>query len=227
MTLASRSVKPLKNPILEFYVIALVVISILTSLSLKLSGTDATWGKAFLNGTFHVVSYASTTGFGLSDNSTWGFLPSFMLILVSLVCGCAGSTSGGLKVDRIILLLKAIHMQIKKTVNPYIMYELRLGKRILHDEDVYPHVLYIAMFAVLIGASTVLCLLVGDPNGHALTGSIASLANVGPSIGTIGSMGNYNAEPAVIKFIFSFDMFLGRVEIYPVFAVISSIFNRK
>jgi len=227
MTLVSRSVKPLKNPILEFYVIGLAIIAIVTSLSLKLSGTDASWGKAFMDGTFHVVSYASTTGFGLSDNSTWGALPSFMLILVSLVCGCAGSTSGGLKVDRILVLLKAMHMQIKKTLNPYVMYELRLGRRILHDEDVYPHVLYIAIFMIIISTSTVLCLLVGDPNGHALVGSLASLANVGPSIGTIGAMGNYNAEPGIIKFIFSVDMFLGRVEIYPVFAVISSIFVRK
>ena len=129
--------------------------------------------------------------------------------------------------DRILVLLKAMHMQIKKTLNPYVMYELRLGRRILHDEDVYPHVLYIAIFMIIISTSTVLCLLVGDPNGHALVGSLASLANVGPSIGTIGAMGNYNAEPGIIKFIFSVDMFLGRVEIYPVFAVISSIFVRK
>jgi trk system potassium uptake protein TrkH len=70
-------------------------------------------------------------------------------------------------------------------------------------------------------------MLVGDPNNHAILGSVASLSNVGPSLGDIGSMGNYNAEPGILKFIFSFDMFLGRVEIYPVLAVISGIFNRK
>ena len=102
-----------------------------------------------------------------------------------------------------------------------------MGRRILHGAEIYPQVLYIALFFLLIGISTVLCLLLGDPNGHALTGSIASLANVGPSLGSIGSMGNYNCEPSVIKFIFSADMFMGRVEIYPVLAVISSIFNRK
>ena len=69
--------------------------------------------------------------------------------------------------------------------------------------------------------------MLGDPNGHALTGTLASLANVGPSIGTIGAMNNYNAEPTALKFIFSADMFLGRVEIYPVFAVFYSIFHRK
>ena len=63
-------------------------------------------------------------------------------------------------------------------------------------------------------------------NQHALLGSIASLTNVGPSLGTIGSFGNYNAEPDALKFIFSFDMFLGRVEIYPIFAFFAGIFRK-
>lgn len=227
MAIAGRTLRPLKTPVIKFYVTSLIVISVITSLSLKMSGTDAGWGQSFLDGTFHVMSYASTTGFGISDNSTWPMLPCFMLIMVSLVCGCAGSTSGGLKVDRALVLFKAIRMQIMRTLNPSTIYEARMGKRILHDEEIYPLVLYIAMFFMAIGMSTVLCLLVGDPNGHALTGSLASIANVGPSIGSIGSMGNYNAEPSALKFIFSCGMFLGRVEFYPVLAVVSSIFNRK
>ncbi len=227
MVIVGRSLRPLRNPILRFYVAALAVISVVTSLSLKLDSADMTWGKAFLDGTFQVVSYASTSGLAVADNANWPMLACFMLVLVSLVCGCAGSTSGGLKVDRALVLFKAIRMQIRKTLYPSTIFEVRLGRRILHDEEIYPQVLYIAMYFLLVGISTVICMLVGDPNNHAILGSIASLSNVGPSLGDIGSMGNYNAEPAILKFIFSFDMFLGRVEIYPVFAVISGIFNRK
>ena len=227
MVIVGRSLRPLRNPILRFYVAALAVISVVTSLSLKLDSADMTWGKAFLDGTFQVVSYASTSGLAIADNANWPMLACFMLVLVSLVCGCAGSTSGGLKVDRALVLFKAIRMQIRKTLYPSTIFEVRLGRRILHDEEIYPQVLYIALYFLLVGISTVICMLVGDPNNHAILGSIASLSNVGPSLGDIGSMGNYNAEPAILKFIFSFDMFLGRVEIYPVFAVISGIFNRK
>ena len=226
LTFATRSLRPLRNPVLKFYVLSLIVVSLVASLSLRLSGSVPSWGKAFLDGTFQVVSYASTTGFAIADNSTWPALACFMLILVSLICGCAGSTSGGLKVDRVLILFKAIRMQNKKILNPSSVYEVRVGRRILHDEDVYPQVLYIAMFFLLIGISSILCMLVGDPSHHALTGSLASLANVGPSIGSIGSLGNYNAEPTAMKFIFSLDMFLGRVEIYPVLAVLSAIFNK-
>ena len=227
MTLVNRSLRPLHNPILRFYTLALVTVAIITSSSLKLQGVDESWGQAFLDGTFHVVSYASTTGFAISDNSTWPVLPCFMLVLVSLVCGCAGSTTGGLKVDRVMVLFKAIHMQIMKSLYPSSLFEIRVGRRILHDEDIYPQVLYISMYFLLLGVSAIVCMLAGDPNGHALTGAVATLGNVGPSIGTIGSMGNFNMEPSFIKFVYTFNMFLGRVEIYPVFAVLSSIFNRK
>ena len=227
VTLVGRTLRPLRNPVLRFYTGSLVIISIITSLSLKWQGVDASWGKAFLDGTFHVVSYASTTGFAISDNAAWPMLPCFMLILGSLVCGCAGSCTGGMKVDRVMVLFKAIHMQIQKTLYPSSVFEVRMGRRVLHDEEIYPQILYLALFILLIGLSTILCLFFGDPNGHALTGSLATLANVGPSLGEIGSMGNYGAEPPALKMIFSANMFLGRVEIYPVFAVLSSIFNRK
>ena len=227
MTLVSRSLRPLNNPVLKFYVVSLALGAVFTSTALKMEGVDATWARAFLDGTFHVVSYASTSGLAISDNSTWPVLPCFILIVCSLICGCSGSTTGGLKADRVIVLFKAIRMQIVKTLFPSTIFEVRIGRRVLRDEEIYPQVLYICLFFFLIGVSSILCVILGDPNQHALLGSVASLANVGPSLGSIGSLGNYNAEPNALKVIFTFDMFLGRVEIYPVFAVFASFFHRR
>ena len=227
MTLANRTLRPLNNPVLKFYTVGLFVCSVLSSVSLKMEGVDATWARAFLDGTFHVVSYASTSGLAISDNSQWPVLPCFILIICSLVCGCSGSTTGGLKMDRVIVLFGAVRMQIVKTLYPSSVFEVKFGRRVLRDEEVYPQILYIALFFLLIGLSSVMCVLLGDPNQHALLGSVASLTNVGPSLGSIGSLGNYNAEPNALKFIFTLDMFLGRVEIYPVFAVVASIFYRR
>ena len=227
MTLASRSLRPLNNPVVKFYTFGLVTASLLSAFSLKMQGVDATWQKALLDGTFHIVSYASTSGLAISDNASWPLLPCFLLVLCSLVCGCAGSTTGGLKSDRVLVLFKAVRMQIVKTLYPSAVFEVKFGRRVLRDEDVYPHVLYIALFFLLIGISSILGVLIGDPNRHALLGTVASLTNVGPSLGSIGSMGNYNAEPNALKYLFTFDMFLGRVEIYPVFAVLASLFRRR
>ena len=226
MTFVTRSLRPLNNPVLKFFLLSLAGGSVLAAVALKLQGVDATWGEAFLDATFHVVSYTSTSGLAISDNANWPMLPCFILILGGLVCGCAGSTTCGLKSDRVLVLFRAIRMQIVKTLYPSSIFEVRFGKRMLRDEDVYQQVLYIALFLLLIALSSVLCVVIGDPNQHALLGSIASLTNVGPSLGTIGSFGNYNAEPDALKFIFSFDMFLGRVEIYPVLAVFASIFHK-
>ena len=226
MCFVSRSLRPLNNPVVRFFLLSLAGGSILSAISLKMQGVVDTWGTAFLDATFHVVSYTSTSGLAISDNSSWPMLPCFVLIVASLVCGCAGSTTCGLKCDRVIVLFKAVRMQIVKTLYPSSVVEVRIGKRSLRSEEMYPQVLYIALFFLLIGLSSILCVIIGDPNQHALLGSIASLTNVGPSLGSIGSFGNYNAEPNALKFIFSFDMFLGRVEIYPVLAVFASLFRK-
>lgn len=227
LAIVNRSIKPLKNPILRAYLLMLLTASLLGGISLKFSAAGTSWGRAFLDSSFHMVSYASTTGFGIADNASWPMLPCFLLMLMSLVCGCAGSTTGGMKVDRILVLGKAVMRQIRSSLNPNSVTEIRIGKTPVKDEYVYPQVLYVALFFLLIGLSTILCLIFGDPNSHALTGSVSCLANVGPSLGSIGSFGNYNAEPNALKMIFTFDMFMGRVEIYPVLAVFFSLFHAK
>ena len=227
IALVTRSLRPLNNPVIRAYVLMLSLSSIAGGLSLKLQGAVGSWGRAFLESTFQMVSYASTTGFAIADNSVWPALPCFLLMLMSLVCGCAGSTTGGMKVDRILVLGKAIRRQTFRSLNPSSVLEIRLGSSRIKDEDVYPQVLYVAQFFLLIIMSVILCLFSGDPNGNALTGSLSCLANVGPSLGSIGSLGNYNAEPTLMKAIFTMDMFLGRVEIYPVFAALYSIFHSR
>ena len=225
LSLASRSLRPLNNPVLKYYFFGLLSAAVVSGISLKMSGMPL--GEAMLQGSFHVVSYASTTGFAIGDNSTWPMLPCFILMVVSVVCGCAGSTTGGLKVDRSVVLFQAIRRQIDKALHPSSVVEFRIGRTVLKDDEVYPQVLYIALYLLLVCMSIVLALLLGDPNGHAITGSISCLGTVGPSLGTIGSLGNYNAEPAALKVLFSLDMFLGRVEVYPVFAVLAMILHPK
>lgn len=227
MVFATRSIRPLKNKVFKFYISTLAIVSIIVALSLKTEGIEQTWGSAFMSGTFQVCAYASTTGFAIADNSIWPLLPCVMLMFVGIQCGMAGSTTGGVKSDRIFYLFKAIKRQVTRSVNPSSVTKIRVGGKYFSDEEMFPHVLYLTLFLVLIVLSVVLCLMFGANNYNALSGTIASLANVGPALGEIGSAGNYSAEPSMVKFIYTLDMLLGRLEIYPVVAAVSIMLSRK
>jgi len=227
LTIVNRSLKPLKNPILKFYLGSMTIVSVIVVASLKFSGTASSWGDAAMSGVFQVVSYTSTTGFGVTDISLWPMFPCIILMYMCVQCGMAGSTTGGIKSDRTLLLFKAIRRQIRRQIYPYTVFGLKLGNRTIHDQEIYPHVLFVAVYFSFILLSTMLCMLFGQDVHDAIAGTIASLGNVGASFGSLGTYGNYNHVPTMVKFILTADMFMGRIEIYPVLAAISMIFSRR
>ena len=97
----------------------------------------------------------------------------------------------------------------------------------LKDEDVSPHLLYIVMYVILLSLSILLTLWFGIGWQNALGASITSLSNVGPALGDMGSLGTFSAASAGAKAVFTMDMFLGRIEIYPVLAVVAMIFDKR
>lgn len=223
----NRTLKPLNNPVLKFYIGALAVFSVMTGLSLKFQGAYDSLGDAMWNGTFHTISIASTTGFGITDNAGWPLLPNLLVLLIGVMCGCAGSTTGGVKADRMIVLLKAIGCRIRKNLHPSSVYEVRLAGRVLKDDEVYPHVLYIGVYIIVLAVSIVLSLMLGVSEDSAFTNSLSSLSNLGPAIREFGTYGNFNSLPVAAKYLYTIDMFLGRVEIYPLLAVAAMLFERR
>ena len=227
MVFATRSLRPLNNPVLKHYLGTLVLFSIVVAMTLKLHGVNETWNSAFMDATFQVICYASTTGFAIADNATWPIFPCVLLIVAGIQCGMAGSTTGGLKSDRVILLSKSIRRHVRVAVSPSSVRGIKLGKVTLKDEDVFPHIFYVAVFFLLATFSYLLLLLFCENDSNALSGTIATLCNVGPAMGDIGSMGNYNLEPSPAKIIYTFNMLLGRLEIYPVMAVFLMLLHPK
>jgi trk system potassium uptake protein TrkH len=225
LAVVKRTISPLNNPILKFYLFSLVSIGVLLSLSLKIQDPTLTFARAFRDGFFQTMSTASTSGFAITDNVNWGFVPNYLLMFLAIMCGCAGSTSGGLKVDRILVLFKSVSCSVGKTINPSAINEVRLGKAILKDEQVYPHVLYINLYFLALIISVILAALTGLSGEYAFAGSLASLSNVGPAIGKMGTLGNFNWVPDSAKVLFTVDMFLGRIEIVPILAVAGMILN--
>lgn len=223
----TRSLKPMRNSIVGYFFASIAVASLIVGVSLKIQGGYEHWGRAFMDSTFTVVSYMSTAGFAICDNSTWPWVAGVVLLFVSFQCGCSGSTTGGLKVDRVLIAFKSIGNEVRRRIHPNAVSQIRLDGHYLPDSTVHSVMMYIVTYVIMVFISIVIVMLCGSGTTEAVSGVIASLGSVGPGLGDLGAMDSFSAEPALSKFVYAFDMFLGRVEIYPVLVVLSMIFNRS
>ena len=224
---ATRSLKPLNNTVVKYYIGSNAVMSLIIMFSLMSDGGYDSWGKAWIDASFNVVSYMSTTGFATCDNSSWPYLAGVILMMAGIQCGCSGSTTGGLKVDRIIISFKAISTEIRRRLHPSSVLQVRMSGHHLPDSAVSSVFLYIVVYVMVIFVSVLAVILCGSEPVEAISGVISSVGSVGPGLGGVASLENYSMQPEMSKLIFSFDMFLGRLEIFPVFIVISMIFKRE
>ncbi len=223
---AKHSLKPLKNPVTKYYLGVITALSIMTALNLKAEGIYESWGKCILDSAFQTVSFISTTGFGNADNSIWPAFTNILLMFAAFHCGCSGSTTGGIKADRALIATKAIWNDFQKRLHPSSLFRTKVGKSTVSDDVVTSVFLFIVTYIIVLFVSFIFVCICGVEIGEALTGTISSLGNTGPGIGALGTMGNYSDIPAVAKVIFSIDMFLGRVEIFPILIVFSMIADR-
>ena len=224
---AMRSLKPFNNSVVRYYFGSIMVMTAFIMFSLKFQGGYESWGRALMDSSFTVVSYMSTAGFAICDNSQWPWLAGVILLIASFQCGCSGSTTGGIKVDRILISFKAIRNEVRRRLHPSSISYLRMGGHHLGDDVVGSVMLYIVVYFIVIFISIVAVMLCGSGIPEAVSGVIASVGSVGPGLSEIGCLDNYSAQPAMAKFIYAFDMFLGRVEIYPILIVISMCFRRS
>ena len=223
----TRSLKPMNNTVIKYYFGSIIVMSVIIMLSLKMEGGYESWGRAAMDSAFTVVSYMSTAGFAICDNSMWPWLAGVVLLFASFQCGCSGSTTGGIKVDRILISFKAITNEIRRRLHPTAVTQVRLSGHHLPDATVYSVMMYIVVYVMVIFLSIIGVLLCGSGMAEAVSGVIASVGSVGPGLSEIGAMDNYSLQPAMAKVIYSIDMFLGRVEIFPVLVVLSLLFKRN
>jgi trk system potassium uptake protein TrkH len=225
--LVTGSLKPLKNAVIKYYLGSIFVCSVIVMVVLMTKGGYDSWGQAAMDSSFTVASYMSTAGFAICDNAHWPWLAGIILLFVSFQCGCSGSTTGGIKVDRILIAFKAIGHELKRRLHPSAVNTVRMSGQNLSDSSVNAVIMYIVLYIFLTFLSVMGVMLCGTDAETAVSGVVASIGSVGPGLGELGCLDNYASQPAMAKFIYSFDMFLGRVEIFPVLVVLSMIFKRR
>jgi trk system potassium uptake protein TrkH len=226
LVLRRRSLRTyFEDPEFIGYITTLTVVIIIVSAALYLMGVYGDWGESITRGLFQAVSIGTTTGFTTADYSLWPGFISILLLFSSFVGGCAGSTGGGIKVIRFMLLIKQGVREINRLIHPNAEIPIRIGVKTIPWRIVEAvwgfFALYVASFGVmyLALASTGLDLMTS------FSAVAASINNLGPGLGDVGAnYANLN-EPA--KWILCFAMLLGRLEIFTLLVLLTPAFWRK
>ena len=170
--------------------------------------------------------FLSLVGVATEDTTLWPPLSVAVLIVCSLICGCSGSTSGGIKIDRVILATKGIHRKVTQTVSPHAIHFVRVDGRIRPDDQVNDAYGYIFCYLLVVVLFAAVNIAFGLDFTTGVTASVACIGNVGPGFGEVGSMSNYAAFPAVLKAFGMVEMLIGRLEIFPLLYLFQSVRNQ-
>ena len=202
-----------KSPIVLFYIFSLLAGISLTTLSVR-GENYLDWMEALRYAAFQVISIGTSTGFATTDSSIWPPFAQLVLIYFTLQCACAGSTSGGIKVDRIVLFLKSIVRRIRQVKHPKAVFAIKLRGSAVDESVIDLSLLYLSLYMVVVFLSAVALTSFGVDALSAFSGSAATMGNVGPGFGSVGSVSNFAHIPPVGKWVLSVTMLLGRLEIY-------------
>lgn len=170
---------------------------------------------------FHVCTVISTTGFAIADFNLWPEFSKMILVLLMFVGGCAGSTGGGIKVSRIVVMLKTGLKEIRYYLNPREVRAIHFDRQPLDRSVITGISSYFVVFMLLFAMS----ILAVSLNGHDFTTSVtavtACINNIGPGLSKVGPMSNYSCMSAFSKYVLCFDMLLGRLELFPILVLLS------
>ena len=177
---------------------------------------------------FHVTSIVSTSGFATLDyNLLWPEFSKAILILLTLTGACAGSTAGGLKLSRVLILIKSIGNEIKHMLRPKSVKVIRLDKEVVPPETVRTATGYLTIYFVIIIVATFIISIDGFSFETNVTAALTCLNNVGPGLGAVGPAGNFAGYSLFSKSILSLTMLIGRLEIMPMLILLSPLAWRK
>ena len=184
-------------------------------------------GKCLRDAFFQVSSIMSTTGFSTLDYNAWPELSKAVLVLLTMIGACAGSTAGGLKISRLLILVKNGMREIKHMLRPRSVNVVRLDGEVVPDETCRAAANYFSLYMALTVLSTLLLSIDGFDLTTNISATLACINNVGPGLNVVGPVGNFGGYSVLSKIILSLDMLLGRLEIIPMLILFSPTAWRK
>lgn len=214
----------LNDPEFKFYLSTLAGITIIALTALVLTETYAP-GESLRKATFMVVSIATTTGFATADFAHWPVMLPFLLFVAAFAGGCAGSTGGGMKVIRVLLILKQGYREIQRLVHPNAIIPVKLGKKPISDKVLEAVWGFFSVYMIVFVVMLIVLLATGLDQVTAWSAVGATLNNLGPGLGEVSAhYGDLN-EPA--KWVLCFAMLLGRLEVFTLLVLFTPIFWKR
>jgi len=214
---------------IRLLLIAIVVLTVFTSISVY----DST-GEAFRKSVFQTLSITTTTGYVIGDFNAWPGACRVLLLALMFCGGCAGSTGGGLKQIRIMVVFKYIYRELMKLVRPNLVKRIRVGETTMEEHTCANIIglvlLWFTIFALAVFALTIVLGLFGYGDVQldtSFSAVAATLNNIGPGLGDVGATSNYGWMPAPAKIILLLCMLMGRLEVYAVIVVLLPLAWRK
>lgn len=217
----------LGDPQIKVFLTYLAGFSIAVAVYLRIAD-DVPFFEALTHSTFNMTSIITTTGFASQDYNAWGSFAVTCAFVATFLGGCSGSTTGGIKAYRFLILFELLYNGLRRLIYPNTVLSVRYGDRVVDDGTQRAVVLFVAAFFVLWLVLSILVSATGVDIISSITGVLSSLTNVGPGLGpVIGPVGNYAPLPDAAKWLLSLAMLLGRLEILAVLVIFTPVFWRR
>ena len=213
-TVTGKSNNIFRSEVTRYYLGILLGASLLMAVSLYAADLYPTLLTSFRHAIFQVTSLMTTSGFATADTNLWTPLAVLLLVVVSMICACSGSTTGGIKINRLVLAVKMFRARLQQQRHPNAVIRVRLDGAIQESDTLYSVLIFVVAYLMLILAGAIIGTMCGLDLTTAVTGSVACMGNIGPGFGEIGSMDNFASMPLVMKGVDSLLMLFGRLEIF-------------
>ncbi len=224
--LKGRINKVLENEEFKFYIFVLMAFSLAITTFLVF-GSHLGVEKAFRDSLFQVVSIVTTTGFVTSDYLSWAGSLWFLIFILMFSGGCIGSTAGGIKMIRHLVLAKNMRLEFKRLIHPMAVLPIRVSGKVIPQPIINNFLAFVIIYITCIAMGSGIMTFFGLDFETAIGATIASIGNIGPGIGSVGPVGNYAHIPDGGKWVLSFLMLAGRLELFTVFLLLSPSFYKK
>jgi len=183
--------------------------------------------KAFRFASFQVAAIITTTGFVTADFNLWPTFSKCILLALMVIGACAGSTGGGMKVSRILILLKSIKREMKQLLHPKSVNLVKVNGKKIQDETMHGVYVYFIAYVAIFIISVLIVSINNFDFTTTFTGVLTTMNNVGPGLAGVGPVENFSAFSGLSKIVFCLDMLVGRLEIFPFLVLFSPDLWRK